>query len=231
MINTRRITPAGRNRTGHNIHAALLRKLERRNRPRILALAYLNWAPIALLLQLLTVVPNPAFGAQLQNAICPTLDYNRFLGDAFPNTFVFADVEDIDMLVRGLGLNPGQKQTFMGYTCTNRDAMCIYLARLRHPGNLRDIAVLLGPGAGSPARISTIFTEFGMWLYQHHKHRVAWSHACCTQQRMAKNAAAATAKGSLFNNLVGFVDGTVHPVARPDSNQRAVYNGVGSGVR
>ena len=33
------------------------------------------------------------------------------------------------------------------------------------------------------------------------------------------------AKGAALENWFGFVDGTVRPIARPDENQRVVYNG------
>ena len=32
-------------------------------------------------------------------------------------------------------------------------------------------------------------------------------------------------RGSPLQNCFGFVDGTVRPIARPDNNQRIVYNG------
>ena len=33
------------------------------------------------------------------------------------------------------------------------------------------------------------------------------------------------AKGAALENCFGFIDGTVRPIARPDENQRVVYNG------
>ena len=38
-------------------------------------------------------------------------------------------------------------------------------------------------------------------------------------------ADAVYAKGAALENCFGFVDGTVRPIARPDENERVVYNG------
>ena len=44
-------------------------------------------------------------------------------------------------------------------------------------------------------------------------------------QNLTKYAAAIYAKGAPLTNCWGFIDGTVHPISRPSTNQRALYNG------
>ena len=38
-------------------------------------------------------------------------------------------------------------------------------------------------------------------------------------------AAAIQAKGAPLDQCIGFIDGTVHPIARPTVNQRIMYSG------
>lgn len=204
---------AAGNKAGHNLPSALRCKLLRVQRRLVALLATLNFAPVATLLAILNVVPNiAAAGASLvARRVCPPMDYSRFPGGDFPNTFVVADREDLNKLCRQLGLRPrGMWRTVGGFKCRNRDALAIYLARLRSADNLHRLVRLLGDGAGSAPRISAIFRSFGEWLYATHGHRVQWSHECTTPANMAACKAAAVAAGSMIPDLVGFIDGTVH---------------------
>ena len=44
-------------------------------------------------------------------------------------------------------------------------------------------------------------------------------------QHVYKLVGAVYAKGAALKNCLGFADGTVRPIARPDESQKVVYNG------
>ena len=63
-------------------------------------------------------------------------------------------------------------------------------------------------------------------IYDTHGWRIKqWNHDLLSPARLQTYADAVYAKGAALENCFGFVDGTVRPIARPDENQRVVYNG------
>ena len=64
------------------------------------------------------------------------------------------------------------------------------------------------------------------FIYDNHGRRIKeWNHDLLNPARLNTYADAVYAKGAAPENCFGFVDGTVRPIARPDENQKIVYNG------
>ena len=64
------------------------------------------------------------------------------------------------------------------------------------------------------------------FIYDNHGRRIKeWNHDLLNPARLKTYADAVYAKGAAPENCFGFVDGTVRPIARPDENQKVVYNG------
>ena len=64
------------------------------------------------------------------------------------------------------------------------------------------------------------------YIYTVHSHRIInWNPAVLNPPALQIYAQVISQRGSPLQNCFGFVDGTVRPIARPDNNQRIVYNG------
>lgn len=64
------------------------------------------------------------------------------------------------------------------------------------------------------------------FIYDTHGRRIKeWNHDLLSPASLQTYANAVYAKGAVLENFFGFVDGTIRPIARPDENQRVVYNG------
>lgn len=74
--------------------------------------------------------------------------------------------------------------------------------------------------------LSMITTAVLDHIYSEHHHRISlWNQVFLEPSKMESYARAVSLKGSALDNCFGFIDGTVHPICRPDENQRIVYNG------
>ena len=74
--------------------------------------------------------------------------------------------------------------------------------------------------------LSMITNEVLDYIYTVHGHRIMnWNRAVLNPPALQIYAQVISQKGSPLQNCFGFVDGTVRPIARPDNNQRIVYNG------
>ena len=64
------------------------------------------------------------------------------------------------------------------------------------------------------------------WVFENRGHHLtSWNQPFLSSVCLEQYAQAIRRMGSPLPNCFGFVDGTVHPIARPDENQRVVYNG------
>ena len=62
-------------------------------------------------------------------------------------------------------------------------------------------------------------------FFNNHSHRIPqWNRIVLSSPLMQEYADAIHAKGSPLENCFGFIDGTVRPIARPNQQQRIVYN-------
>jgi len=63
------------------------------------------------------------------------------------------------------------------------------------------------------------------WIYEH-SHRLSdFNQPFLSRACLRAYADAVHEKGAALNNGWGFIDGTVHPICRPNEHQRIVYNG------
>lgn len=63
-------------------------------------------------------------------------------------------------------------------------------------------------------------------IFNNHSHRISqWNRIVLSSPLLQEYADAIHAKGSPLENCFGFIDGTVRPLARPNQQQRIVYNG------
>ena len=83
------------------------------------------------------------------------------------------------------------------------------------------------PRFGRPAPVLSMMTNKVLdFIYDNHGRRIKeWNHDPLSPARLQTYADDVYAKGVALENCFGFVDGTVRPIARPDENERVVYNG------
>ena len=106
-------------------------------------------------------------------------------------------------------------------TVTRYDAMAVLLRRYSTPAHLLDLEAELGY---PDYKISAICTAAANYIYDTHYAKLnaaSWM----TPERREAYAAAIQAKGCPFDDIMGFMDGTRRPVARPKALQEAYYNG------
>ena len=63
-------------------------------------------------------------------------------------------------------------------------------------------------------------------IFNNHSHRISqWNGDILNPYLLQEYANVIHAKGAPIQNCLGFIDGTVTPIGRPDQQQRIVYNG------
>ena len=74
--------------------------------------------------------------------------------------------------------------------------------------------------------LCTITNEVMDNIFNYHSHRKSqWNDDILNPYLLQEYANVIHAKGTPIENCFGFIDGTVTPMARPDQQQRIVYNG------
>ena len=103
------------------------------------------------------------------------------------------------------------------------EALCMLLKRFAYPCRYSDMV----PRFARPVPVMSMVTnEMLDYIYTVHSHRIInWNPAVLNPQALQTYAQVISQRGSPLQNCFGFVDGTVRPIARPDNNQRIVYNG------
>lgn len=111
-----------------------------------------------------------------------------------------------------------------GSVCEGMEALCILLRRLSYPAGTQ---ISMIPRFGRPAPVLSMVTNKALdFIYDTHGRRIKeWNHDLLSPARLKTYADAVYAKGAALENCLGFVDSTVRPIARPDENQKVVYNG------
>ena len=115
------------------------------------------------------------------------------------------------------------------FTCNQRskadgkEALCMLLKRFAYPCRYSDMV----PRFGRPVPVLSMVTnEVLDYIYTVHSHRIInWNPTVLNPAALQTYAQAISRRGSPLQNCFGFIDGTVRPIARPDKNQRVVYNG------
>ena len=63
-------------------------------------------------------------------------------------------------------------------------------------------------------------------IFNNHCHRISqWNDDVLNTHLLQEDAGVIRGKGAPLENCFGFIDGTMRPIARPDQQQRIVYNG------
>ena len=103
------------------------------------------------------------------------------------------------------------------------EALCMLLKRFAYPCRYSDMV----PRFGRPVPVLSMVTnEVLDYIYTVHSHRIInWNPTVLNPPALQTYAQVISQRGSPLQNCFGFVDGTVRPIARPDNNQRIVYNG------
>ncbi len=108
-------------------------------------------------------------------------------------------------------------------TCTGLEGLCILLKRLAYPCRFTDMVGMFGR---NPTEICLIFNTVLNFVYNTHHHRLeSWEQPFLSPESLAGYADSIHTHGSPLQNCFGFVDGTVRRIARPNKNQRTMYNG------
>ena len=161
-----------------------------------------------------------------KNLEIPYDEYGRFNLDEMADSECRAEFRvnkrDLPLLAECLQI-PEAFVCNQGSVCEGMEALCILLRRLSYPCRYSDMI----PRFGRPAPVLSMVTNKVLdFIYDTHGRRIKeWNHDLLSPARLQTYADAVYAKGAALENCFGFVDGTVRPIARPDENQRVVYNG------
>ncbi|PFX23630.1 hypothetical protein AWC38_SpisGene11812 [Stylophora pistillata] len=78
----------------------------------------------------------------------------------------------------------------------------------------------------NPTELCLIFNTMINFIYDNHKYRLrSWDLFFLQPDQLHSYAEAVHRLGAPLRNCFGFIDGTVHGIARPHENQRVMYNG------
>ena len=107
--------------------------------------------------------------------------------------------------------------------CDGLEGLCMLLRRTSYPCRCSDMM----PRFPRPVSVLSLITnEVLDFIYQNHSHLVTdWNRNVLNAGALQTYAEAISRKGSPLDNCFGLIDGTVRPIARPDTGQRVVYNG------
>ena len=155
------------------------------------------------------------------------------------NTLCRFSKDDIPRLYVALAI-PDEYKCVQGTTTTGMEALLVLLRRLAYPNRLCDLVKLFGR---SKTELSLIFNVVCMkkllsmcknkiYLLPsqiindvHHRFNdllSSFDHVWLDKQQFAS---AIEAKGAPLSQCIGFIDGTVRPIARPTVNQRIMFSG------
>ena len=130
--------------------------------------------------------------------------------------------EDIVPLLDVLAL-PDKFVCNQGSKCSALEGLCILLKRLTYPCRYSD---MMHRFQRPVPELSMIVNTVLDYVYIRHSHRLTqWNMALLNPAALEQYAEVITEKGSALTNCLGFIDGTVRPICRPEKNQKVVYNG------
>ena len=102
-------------------------------------------------------------------------------------------------------------------TCSRLEALCILLKRLAFPCHYTNMATRFGQ---NPTKLCLIFNTVLNFVYTTHHHRLSsWEQPFLSSENLASYAAAIHNHGAPLESCFGFIDGTVHRIARQKNQQ------------
>ena len=107
--------------------------------------------------------------------------------------------------------------------CDRIEGLCMLLRRFSYPCRYSDMISRFGRPV---SELCMITNEVMDNIFDNHSHRISqWNDDILNPYLLQEYADVIHAKGAPLENCFGFIDGTVRPIARPDQQQRIVYNG------
>ena len=118
---------------------------------------------------------------------------------------------------------PGKITCVQRTVCGGMEGLCILLKRLAYPCRYTDMVPRFGR---NPTELCLIFNTMIDFIYDNHNHRLrSWDQFFLQPNQLYSYAEAVHRLGAPLGNCFGFIDGTVRGIARPQENQRVMYNG------
>ena len=160
------------------------------------------------------------------NALYPYREYDGFELDSLELDECLANFRvnkaDLPRLAAALRI-PARFRCHQGTVCSGLEGLCILLKRLAYPCRYFDMIHLFARPVPELCMLHNVVLE---WVFENHGHHLtSWNQRFLSSVCLEQYAQAIRRMGSPLPNCFGFVDGTVRPIARPDENQRVVYNG------
>ena len=149
------------------------------------------------------------------------LDIDKLTNEQCRTMFRF-DKDDITILAQALRI-PDKITCPNRTTATGIEGLCIVLRRLSYPCRLEDLEPLFGR---SKVELSYIFNDVLDYIYSVHSHLLEdLNQSWLSHENLDQFANAIYERGGPLDSCWGFIDGTVRPICRPQTNQKLVYNG------
>lgn len=117
---------------------------------------------------------------------------------------------------------PAKVDAGFRYKVSGEECLMVLLRRLAYPARYCDLANLFGRSASA---ISSIFNHALDHVHDKFKHLLEFDWERLDAAFLEEMCALNRAKGSILDDCVGFIDGTVRPMCRPSRNQKLFYNG------
>jgi hypothetical protein len=134
--------------------------------------------------------------------------------------FIFTKVDFSKLLI--LFRFPDHVKGEFRYQVSGEECFLILLHRLSYHSHYTAMRSMLGR---SKSALSSIFNFALDFVYGKCKHLLSFDWERLTPSYLDEMCALNTAKGSILENCVGFIDDTVRPICRPGERQRLYYNG------
>lgn len=152
------------------------------------------------------------------------LDISSLDDDLCKKLFRFT-CEEIKRIVRAMGFPESiqfRENSAHSFSWDAVDALAIMLRRFAYPSRLLDLSLLFGIHEST---ICTIFNSMVEKIYLKYKDGIRYNKKHLTSLNLRIFNDAIVSKGSCYEDVVGFIDGTLNAICRPGEYQESVYNG------
>lgn len=136
--------------------------------------------------------------------------------------FTYSEIQRIAAAMNLPELTVFRSNSRQQFSWNSVEALAIMLRRLAYPARLIDLQFLFGINKYT---LCTIFNGMVETLYEKYHEGIRYNKNHMHPWNLRRFSAAVTAKGSCYEGVVGFIDGTLNPIARPIKLQETVYNG------
>ena len=166
------------------------------------------------------------YDAYSSKPVFPYWKFPRFNVDEWSDVECHTELrfakQDLDELLECLGV-PEKITCEQRTVCGGMEGLCILLKRLSYPCRYTDMVPRFGR---NPTELCLIFNRIVDFIYDNHHHRLRrWDQFFLQPNQLNRYAEAVHQQGAPLSNCFGFIDGTVRGIARPQENQRVMYNG------